>query len=347
MECEETPYAEEETYWLLLPTRRDSVSKRKMKYFPLLGVVILSTFTLLFNRKEKCADEVNVSAVALKPWPLPVTYGLVNIPGSGGSIINRILALKYERVCGKANSYNAYRQNDFQRQRDISGYLDGWGFSLPKYNPVLRQKMAKQKLAMERRNRKKRFELFDNTRHLSNIEFDDCDYVAIELPSKLLKKESKLWKENLHGLGGPVELHIPCRSPIDLLMSMCAYKKKEFLCDVPDRELNIQIHDCMSLLNKFSMDFSSDFTTKCFRSTARMDDYIEHMGKTLQKKRVQGVYFDRIPALWPHNKNTECIREKANENIKKKVRRMMTNYSYVKYCIECIGSENDLLINAS
>eukprot|EP00588_Corethron_pennatum_P032068 CAMPEP_0194348900 /NCGR_PEP_ID=MMETSP0171-20130528/106789_1 /TAXON_ID=218684 /ORGANISM="Corethron pennatum, Strain L29A3" /LENGTH=162 /DNA_ID=CAMNT_0039116291 /DNA_START=68 /DNA_END=553 /DNA_ORIENTATION=+ len=161
-----------------------------MKYFPLLGVMILSTCSILFNGKEKCADEVNISAVVLKPsvdevnvssevnvsavvlepWPLPVTYGLANVAGSGGSIINRILALKYERVCGKANSYNAYQQNEIHRQRDMTGYLDGWGFSFQKYNTALRKPPASEKI---------------NKRHLSNIEFDNCDYVAVEVPSKL------------------------------------------------------------------------------------------------------------------------------------------------------------------
>lgn len=276
-------------------------------YIPILAIMILALGTIFYNWKSKCPnednvsaiDEVNVSAIdevhvstVVENLSKSVAYGLVNMAMGGGTAINRILSVKYERVCGsQGTSYHAFRRED---------------------------------------------EIIPDTMYETG--FEDCDYIAMEVPQIEWKKEVKLDR--------PVELHIPCRDPIDHLMSMCALMQKYFKCrNISDEELIIQVDGCLSSsLERFHINMapSPDFTMKCFSATSKMDDYIKYMGKTLQPKRIQG----KMKGISPRkNAGEECIYKTWNEDVKIKVEEILINQTsyYFQYCKECIGSENDLL----
>jgi len=277
------------------------------------------------GRNYSLPKEASVSSV-VRNSVLPVKYGFVHMARSGGSVLNHLLALKYERVCGnKGYSYNENAKNEKARRKRSEGSAD----------------LNLTALAIA--NQKKRF---SNSTHRQNTPdimikrgFDKCDYIAMEVPSTLWRKIIDRHR--------PLEMHIPCRDPIDHLMSMCAFRYKHFHCDVTNKELQIQVDGCIQdVLERFSMDMapSPNFTMKCFSSPSKIDGYIEYMGKKLQKKQIQDEYF--VPFnKWLRHKETECIWEKANTGLRKRLEELLMNHKsqYFKYCKDCIGSEHDLL----
>jgi len=291
-----------------------------------LAVLNLATVMVLLKRKSDCFFEAtvpvkaNIHAIHWNP-SLPVTYGLVHMARSGGSVINHILALKYERVCGnKGYSYNAYEKNEQKR-----------------LHPPVRNKIKVTRKSQVK-FMKNQGKIIEEAIYSSG--FDDCDYIAMEI-------KAYKWQKHMGDLHRPLELHVPCRDPVDHLMSMCAYHKEEFSCNLSNEELHNKIENCTErFLNRFTMDMapSPNFTMKCFSAPSKINDYIEYMGETLQKKRIQGEYFDITSNKWERHKETECIWEEANKDFRKLVEFMIINHhEYFRYCKDCIGSENDLL----
>jgi len=334
------------------------------------------------ERNYSLPKEANVTSVGRNSF-LPVKYGFVHMARSGGSVINHLLALKYERVCGnKGYSHNENKINENRRRRysnltalDIANQKKRTSKTLHRANrneKRIRKYAGRTAFTIANRNenRRRKKKRLSNSTHRANAlaianqkgsgsrsvrevfdgkslsealqrGFDDCDYIAMEV-------ESNTWRKLAGHLHRPLELHIPCREPIDHLMSMCAFQYKNFHCDVTNKELQIQVDDCIfHNLNRFSMDMapSPNVTMKCFSSPSKIDDYIEYMGKTLQKKQIQGEYFDMISNKWPRHKETECIRENVNKGLRKRLEKILLNHKsqYFKYCKDCIGSENDLL----
>jgi len=292
-----------------------------------LTVLIFSAITVHCKSKiidqAKTIDQANVSNVPSVGWTASlVTYGLVHMARSGGSAINRIFALKYERVCGnKGYSYNAYEINERKRLTPPLNYTD---------IQITTKIMTRH---VNKTGKKIKEDAY-------KVGFDDCDYIAME-------QKAGMWQEHMGNLHRPLELHVPCRDPIDHLMSMCAFNHREFRCNVSNKELQKQVNACTNnFLGRFSIDMalSPNFTMKCFSSPSKIDDYIEYMGETLQKRRIQGEYFDITSNKFERHKETECIWEKVNEGVRRKLEEMIINHhEYFKYCKNCIGSENDLL----
>jgi len=341
MKRKKTSEDNEEIEYLLSPFKKsDSISVTNpwkiITYILTLAVLILA----LLKRKAKCIDEAKNSTVGWNHSMVTygwnhsmVTYGLVHMARSGGSVINHKLALKYERVCGnKGSSYNAYEQNEKKR-----------------LHPPKKLTGVKMEKVKTLRHANK-----IGTKHKEKLQiqgFDDCDYIAMEDPAVT-------WQLHMGDLHRPLELHVPCRDPIDHLMSMCAFRNQNFRCNVSNKELQIQVDGCiLHNLNRFSIDMapSPNFTMKCFSSPSKIDSYIEYMGERLQKKRIQGEYFDVTSNKFTRHKETECIWKKANEGVRIRLEEIIFNHTstyvgpkqvlskYFKYCKYCIGSENDLL----
>ncbi|EJK57382.1 hypothetical protein THAOC_22578, partial [Thalassiosira oceanica] len=125
-----------------------------------------------------------------------VIYGHVHIAKAGGTSLNGILANKFERVCGhKGSSYDAYQRNEKAKKAEENGgslIRGNFGVKADKYF------------------------------RLGKAGFEDCDYISQE-------KEYGFWHEQfpngkLHGV--PVELHVPCRDPLDHLLSQCNFRKE-------------------------------------------------------------------------------------------------------------------------
>jgi len=69
------------------------------------------------------------------------------------------------------------------------------------------------------------------------IGYDDCDFIAEE------NIHENFWKRLPAKMSAPVELHIPCRHPIDHLLSQCNYRRTSFECVRNTTLLEKQVED--------------------------------------------------------------------------------------------------------
>jgi hypothetical protein len=169
---------------------------------------------------------------------------------------------------------------------------------------------------------------------MNEIGYENCDYVSFEHGWGAWHSTFKNWHE-------PIELHLPCRDPVDHFMSWCNYKGHKFDCNGSIEE---QLQKChvYEVNERFSKKLASQMTVKCFDFKKSFNDYIEYMGQFLQERRNPVDYFHR-PTNKKRNKKEECIWKdpKLMDDVSNILKR---KYDYFKFCDECLGSMNDLLI---
>jgi hypothetical protein len=136
-------------------------------------------------------------------WTPNVTYCHVHMAKTAGTSLNMELANQYERVCGhKGYSFDFFQSNaraEKNPYRDIQNLADSVS---KEYNEFSRERVHAD--IMRERG------------------YEDCDWISLE--AKWTK-----WKEISRRVG-PLELHVPCREPIDHLMSMCNMWNHQFDC---------------------------------------------------------------------------------------------------------------------
>ena len=161
-----------------------------------------------------------------------------------------------------------------------------------------------------------------------NVGFDDCDWISAEQPWEF-------WKQ-FENSPIDLELHVPCRKPLEQVISQCAQKNYNFDCDAPNFEF--QVRKC-GRHSRFSYELTKmkNIQIKCFDAMNHHDDYLSLMSKQLQTKSHQ---FERPPVHRPHNKTANCILEK--ESLIVRARREVMAMDIHKFCDKCIGSKDDL-----
>eukprot|EP00588_Corethron_pennatum_P024088 CAMPEP_0194332262 /NCGR_PEP_ID=MMETSP0171-20130528/58560_1 /TAXON_ID=218684 /ORGANISM="Corethron pennatum, Strain L29A3" /LENGTH=174 /DNA_ID=CAMNT_0039094037 /DNA_START=202 /DNA_END=726 /DNA_ORIENTATION=- len=170
------------------------------------------------------------------------------------------------------------------------------------------------------------------------IGFHNCDYISNEIGAAF-------WKDYLGDLHRPLELHIPCRDPVDLFLSMCNYRHVEFTCKSDFKE---EVSKCVFAGNRFNMKLltQSNIDLKCFESPSRLGDYFAYMGERLQKKEVPDEYVHRDSNI-ARNKTKECLLKQGIEYKQKLVEYIMSSnsafFEYFQFCKECLKSDDDLL----
>ena len=171
---------------------------------------------------------------------------------------------------------------------------------------------------------------------MDEIGYDDCDYISLE-------ENAKSWfTKNLPPIR--IELHIPCRSAIDHLLSMCNHKGKSFSCESMDNAtIDSQIDFCAVELNRFSFKLFKvhNSSVKCFNPIP-VEPYVGYMATFLQRKIFESPYAHR---------DTNMRRDKSNECLLKNIAlqdvvnaRLHLKYEYFRFCKSCTGTTNDLLI---
>lgn len=245
--------------------------------------------------------------------PEPIMYGHVHMAKTGGTTINGKMALYYERVCGnKGYSYDFERIN----QRHAAGKdIEHW------YH-----------------NRGTRDNLGVNAKILDEVGYEDCEYLSSE-------RTYDFWIHAFANWSVPVELHVPCRDPVDHLMSSCNHNHQHFDCHRQRSEKDIAalVDKCL-WHGRFSMDLLKvdNFAVKCF-PFYRFDDYInEIMGRRLQRKRIPPAneYIQRDTNK-PRNKAKECIWQ--DKELRAKVHKyLVENVDHYSFCDQCMGSKDDL-----
>jgi len=169
--------------------------------------------------------------------------------------------------------------------------------------------------------------------------FEDCDYVALE-------DKATIWAQQFGNADRRLQLHVPCRDPLDMLMSLCNHFHLDFLC-APKYEK--QIDRC---LMKHYWRFKREAFThpnidlKCFSGPVQIRDYLHYMEGKLTKNEHQYKKYVHVSTNDPRDKEMECIWTKEEDYIEKVVD-YLTNKSnfkdYFAFCRECMVSENNLL----
>jgi hypothetical protein len=246
-----------------------------------------------------------------------VVYGHVQVAKTVDTEINGELASHFERVCGhKGYSYDAYEFNKRVKASGENATLEHTSMDLIsiQYKDFNRGRVPLP--VME------------------EIGFEDCDYISLKAPWETWNK-FKEWPS--------LELHVPCRDPLSHLMSQCKHKSRHFNCTAED--LPYEISKCWVIAGRFSRALGKQKNTdlKCFNPIP-MEPYLEYMSKRLQRKRVESTYMHQ-DSNKPHDKDSECIWNEPH--VANQVRNILLDeYDYYTWCEECLGSQDDLLVNA-
>ena len=267
-----------------------------------------------------------------KGWVRPdVVFGLVHIAKTAGSTINGALAVHFERVCGnKGFSFDAALWNHESDPEKELERLTSHGHRLLSSEE---ESLSSQEDSMPAKE--ERTLLTGQHTELTSVE--DCDYVAEEMHWEGWSEFSQQW---------PMELHVPCRDPLEHLMSQCNFKnKKLFRCDALDLEEEVQ--NCLVHTDsRFSSHLQDDpnISLKCFNPIP-VEDYIKYMGTILEHKRIDSEYFSR-PSNTPRNKEEECLWS-AGEDFQAKVLSVLMKHEYYAFCEQCLGTDQELSLSSS
>ncbi len=157
---------------------------------------------------------------------------------------------------------------------------------------------------------------------MNEIGFEDCYWVSFEGSFGWWKRFEK-WYE-------PVELHLPCRDPIEHLMSQMNYRNKKMNCTSFQIE---EVHKhFVSLDSRFSSkNIPKNMTLKCIHFDDQFGPYIESLGLT-PKRYQQPLHVHHTNK--DRNRENECIWR--HDRLREKLRLyMIQNIDYYKFCDEC------------
>jgi hypothetical protein len=290
--------------------------------WPLLVVSILFfTLSLVVFSMSSCF-EAHVASITseqqLPPSPQQhtqhpdVIYGHAHIAKTAGTTLNGNLSMHYERICGhKGYSYDALSTNE--RARANNHFLEYSGDS---YSKLVKQS-----------NRGK-----VPPSIMREIGFHNCDWISHE-------SRWQAWLR-FQNWSIPMELHVPCRSPVDHLMSQCNYWRKAFDCNLTGQAMIEQIEGCIVYIHqRYNKKLNATFPTKCF-DHVRTSEYMDWIGKRLQKRRIEADYAFRASNRKRH-KEQECVWDRPDVQ-QVITNHLIANYDYYNFCDQCLGSEHDL-----
>ena len=182
---------------------------------------------------------------------------------------------------------------------------------------------------------------------VKSIGFEDCDYISMETSPT----NSDFWLlfDDFHDT--PMELHVPCREPIDYLMSLCHYEKvrgraEEFDCAgiTSDEDMVDAVNTCLRFIDRFDDKLTKleHVRVKCYDFKHQFTSYIDYMKTKLQARRfVSEPKKQPLKTPWPRHKDKECIWK--DEALKERVENyLVKEVPYFRYCKACVGSENDV-----
>jgi len=246
-------------------------------------------------------------------------YGHVHIAKTAGTTINGRLANQFERVCGhKGYSYDFTSVNQRQASKQkgdktSNEYKDIYAVT---YNRYSRQRVPPS--------------------IMEEIGYHNCDYISHETSWKFWGNKGTYIPDHT------MELHVPCRDPIDHLLSQCNQRRREFNCDTNIRN---SVEHCLlraAVSDRFSKKLKTmeGITLKCFNPVP-IDDYIQYMSTRLQRKRIPPEPYVHVATNQDRNKSKECLWK--SPALQEEVRTfLIENVEYYNFCDSCIGSKDDI-----
>jgi hypothetical protein len=258
-----------------------------------------------------------------------------------------IIITRIDNVCGnKGYSYDAYQFNSRGRQNNITEVGENNdSISAVSNSTHFDRGRVKEGIMKE-------------------IGYENCNYISQEsvwnfwptLIKDLNQKNNNNYYNNNNNNSTvlTLELHVPCREPLQHLMSMASHFNKKYVCD--EQELNITIPQAIDtvymkefgdsrfsttlLLN--SSDNNNNIDLKCFNPFP-LENYIHYMKDKLHSRRFPVLHYQQRTTNQQHEKATECIWDSTSADYKQKVIQLLIEkHPYMKFCSDCIGSKNEL-----
>ena len=169
---------------------------------------------------------------------------------------------------------------------------------------------------------------------MDEIGYEDCDWISTE-------RDAEFWLQ-FESWPFPVELHLPCRDPVDHLRSQCNFRNIVFDCE---QAVERQVESCLIEMNRFSSElfnYSSNIELKCYEFGRTFPMYIQYMEKRLQRKLIEAEYVF-VPTNKNRMKDQECIW--SDMKLQEAVRAyLVSKYDYYSFCNTCIGTAMELQV---
>jgi hypothetical protein len=257
----------------------------------------------------------------------PVTYAHIHMAKTAGTEINGELAARFERVCGhKGYSFDSY---------GVNARNEAWKKTHPK------EQLTEQNGPLDSINKKEYNRGRVPTSLMFERGFQDCDWISIE-------DEFSLWQgiaREVHPF--PIEFHVPCRDPVEHLLSMCNYRKKTLDCNITDDQIPLQLKRCILTMDRFDDREKyqvKSATLKCFNPIP-IEPYMDYMSTKLQLKRMSTPYVHRNTNR-PRQKDKECLLQ--DKVLQQKVKSYLeAAFPIYRFCKTCVGSKDDLLASSN
>mmetsp|Transcript_4167 Transcript_4167/g.9265 ORF Transcript_4167/g.9265 Transcript_4167/m.9265 type:complete len:352 (+) Transcript_4167:91-1146(+) len=256
-------------------------------------------------------------------------FGHIHMAKTGGSNVNGILSAKYERVCGnKGYSFNAYHENAIRENHPENEFI--------KKGKTIVEIM---KGSDERANP----DAHGMTKEMEKLGFEDCDYVSHEW-------DWTFWRDHFgskrfHNVD--MELHVPCRDPVEHLMSQCNHDalhrgRVKFQCEhKTDQELFAHIQHCLVSPDRYNNQLEQSFNVRCYDFEQQFTTYIDHMANFLEERRFEPEHYSKKETNSPRDRDSECIWDRPN--LMEKARKyLIENVQYYNFCNRCMGTEKEI-----
>lgn len=253
-------------------------------------------------------------------------YGHLHMAKTAGTEINGLLAAGYDHICGnKGYSLDYYQYNE--RVRNSTDF---------DVRSIVTDDVSYRSQDATMNRGRIPFNIMEE------IGFEDCDWISLE-------KSWQIWPQLLQSLGRKwrLELHVPCRDPLEHLLSMCHYRGHEFDCRGGDLEKEIE--SCIMAMDRFSLKLQSSgakIQLKCFDSDD-VDLYVEYMSQRLETRRIPADFVHRGSNGKAGPRDDESKRHEWigwYPHIADEVRNLLLDkYDYYQWCDDCLMSDRDIL----
>lgn len=273
-------------------------------------VVVVAMMHLRFFSLVKVCDELSeerTDKLADDQNEKLIWYGHVHMAKTAGTSLNGMMAAQYERVCG----HKGYSQ-DFFKINGKSIHTKGDSYNVASNNKGSRSRVPQY--------------------IMDEVGYEDCDWISFEY-------DANAWRKFADWPYGEFEIHVPCRDPLDHLMSFCNFKHETFNCSLDDDAWKSSIEKCVVYPTRYRHDLNRTFRTKCF-GAQRVSDYVSYMGDKMDQRRIQPDYIHR-PSNMDRDKEHECLWHDSSLQLKV-TEFLLATYEYYEFCHECMGSKNEL-----